>query len=294
MDITQLRAEIDRLDDELLQLFIRRMVISGEIADYKKAQNMPIFVPSREREKLATVGEKAGADFSSHAKVLYSLLFELSRSHQSQRNESQTALFARITAAIQNTAPLFPTQSVIACYGQESLAVQTACEKLFKEPNTLYFNSLDAVFSAVEQGLCRYGVVPLDSGSECNIYDQLTEKQFSIVRAFRLNSAINGVERFICISKELEIYPGADKTTLMLVLPNKPGSLYRVLARFYVLGINVSRLQSQAIAEREFDIMFYFDLDTSIYSQEFVHLMCELEDLCQEFQYLGSYTEVLP
>ena len=48
--------------------------------------------------------------------------------------------------------------------------------------------------------------------------------------------------RFICISKNLEIYPGADRTSLMMVLPHRPGSLYQVLSRFYALGINLLKL----------------------------------------------------
>ena len=103
----------------------------------------------------------------------------------------------------------------------------------------------------------------------------------------------NNRTRFICISKKLEIYPGADKTSIMMVLPHRPGSLYRVLARLYVLGINVTNLESRPIPNRDFEFMFYFDLDTSIYSEEFVQLMCELDDLCEEFKYLGSYSEVV-
>lgn len=103
----------------------------------------------------------------------------------------------------------------------------------------------------------------------------------------------NNRTRFICISKKLEIYPGSDKTSVMMILPHRPGALYRVLARLYTLGINVTKLESRPIPDREFEFMFYFDLETSIYSEEFVQLMCELEDLCEEFKYLGSYTEVV-
>ena len=103
----------------------------------------------------------------------------------------------------------------------------------------------------------------------------------------------NNRTRFICISKNLEIYPGSDKTSIMMVLPHKPGALYKVLARLYTLGINVTKLESRPIPDREFEFMFYFDLDTSIYSEEYVQLMCELDELCEEFKYLGSYTEVI-
>ena len=78
-----------------------------------------------------------------------------------------------------------------------------------------------------------------------------------------------------------------------MVLPHKPGALYKVLAKFYALGISLSKLESRPIPERDFEFMFYFDLETSIYSEEYVQLMCELEDLCEEFKYLGSYREIL-
>ena len=103
----------------------------------------------------------------------------------------------------------------------------------------------------------------------------------------------NNRTRFICISKNLEIYPGSDKTSIMMILNHKPGALYKVLARLYTLGINVTKLESRPIPDREFEFMFYFDLETSIYSEEFVQLMCELDELCEEFKYLGSYTEVV-
>ena len=103
----------------------------------------------------------------------------------------------------------------------------------------------------------------------------------------------NNHTRFICISRNLEIFPGADKTSIMMILNHKPGALYKVLARLYTLGINVTKLESRPLPDREFEFMFYFDLETSIYSEEFVQLMCELDDLCEEFKYLGSYTEVV-
>ena len=79
----------------------------------------------------------------------------------------------------------------------------------------------------------------------------------------------------------------------MMILNHRPGDLYKVLARLYTLGINVTKLESRPIPDRDFEFMFYFDLETSIYSEEFVQLMCELDELCEEFKYLGSYTEVV-
>lgn len=99
--------------------------------------------------------------------------------------------------------------------------------------------------------------------------------------------------RFICISKELEIYPGADRTSLMMVLSHKPGSLYKVLSRFYALGIDLIKLESRPIPDKGFEFMFYFDLQTSVYSPRFLSLMGELRGVCENFSYLGSYSEAI-
>ena len=79
----------------------------------------------------------------------------------------------------------------------------------------------------------------------------------------------------------------------MMIISHKPGALYRVLARFYALGINLVKLESRPIPDRDFEFMFYFDLDTPVYSSEFIQLICELDSLCEEFRYLGSYSEMI-
>ena len=380
MDITELRAEIDKIDNELVKLFCARMEVSAKVADYKRERNLPIFVPAREREILQEVAAKAGPEFAGYTRSLYSTIFELSRSYQAKRNGNQTPLYQEITQAIENTPKLFPQSPMVACQGVEGAYSQLACEKIFKSPMIMYFKNFDAVFSAIEKGMCQYGILPIENstaGSVNQVYDLMIQHNFSIVRTFRLkvdhnllvnpgtkledikeiysheqainqcagflsklpgvnvsavaNTAVaaemvaksgrkdvsalssrscaqlygldniassvqdkgNNRTRFICISKNLEIYPGSDKTSIMMILNHKPGALYKVLARLYTLGINVTKLESRPLPDREFEFMFYFDLETSIYSQEFVELMCEIQDFCEEFKYLGSYTEVV-
>lgn len=99
--------------------------------------------------------------------------------------------------------------------------------------------------------------------------------------------------RFICISKNLEIYPGADKTSIMAITEHKPGALYKMLSRFYSHGVNLTKLESRPLPDKNFEFMFYFDLEKSVYSPEFVTLMGELSEMCESFEYLGSYTEIV-
>ena len=103
----------------------------------------------------------------------------------------------------------------------------------------------------------------------------------------------NNYPRFICISKNPEIYPGADRTSLMMTVPHKPGSLYNVLSKFYALGINLRKLESRPLPDREFEFMFYFDLECSVYAPEMERLFQDLEEESEQFRYLGSYNEVI-
>jgi len=82
MDLQDYRALIDEIDDKLLKLFIDRMDVSRQIAQYKREHGLPVLDASRERDKLAVIGDKAGDEFRSYAQTLYNLLFELSCAYQ--------------------------------------------------------------------------------------------------------------------------------------------------------------------------------------------------------------------
>lgn len=62
--------------------------------------------------------------------------------------------------------------------------------------------------------------------------------------------------RFIVISKELAIPSDAQKISLIFALPHKTGSLYRVLGRFSMAGLNLTKLESRPIENSEFSYYF--------------------------------------
>ena len=380
MNLTDYREKIDAIDQEMLKLFGERMEISAKIAEYKQKNKMPVLDPAREREKLLAVSEMMPEELKEYAVSLYSLIFELSRSCQNRLLGETTPLVEQVTEAVRTTGPLFPQTATVACQGVEGAYSQLACDKLFRLANVFYFSNFDAVFSAIEKGLCKYGVIPLENstaGSVNAVYDLMMKHNFRIVRSIRLkvdhnllakpgtklsevreiysheqaisqcsrfleglegvkvipceNTAVaakmvaesdrkdvaalssrscaqlyglenvaadvqdqgNNYTRFICISKNLEIYPGADRTSLMLVISHRPGSLYKVLSRFYALGINLNKLESRPMPDRDFEFMFYFDIETPVYSPQFIQLLSELQTISEEFSYLGSYSEVL-
>ena len=380
MELNNYREHLDTIDKELLRLFIERMAIAGEIAQWKQQNSMPVLDLRREKEKLRAMEEMSPQDLKEYSVSLFSLMMELSRSYQNRIIHPASTETLAIEQALKETPQLFPETAIVACQGVEGAYSGIACEKLFKRPSIFYFSSFDAVFSAIEKGLCRYGVIPVENstaGTVNAVYDLMRKHDFRIVRSVRVkidhnllvkpgtkledireiyshaqaiaqcsaflqsmpnvkvipceNTAVaakkvaesqdkgiaalssrscsklygleilkadvqdsgNNHTRFICISKNLEIYPGADRTSLMMVLPHEPGSLYRLLSRFNALGINLTKLESRPMPERSFEFMFYFDLDTSVYSPRFIQLMGELPDISEEHEYLGSYSEVI-
>ena len=103
----------------------------------------------------------------------------------------------------------------------------------------------------------------------------------------------NNYTRFICIAKEPQIYSGANRTSIMMVIPHRPGTLFRILSRFNATGVNLVKLESRLIPEREFEYRFYFDIEASVYSPEFQSLMCELNTSGEQFKYFGTYAEII-
>ena len=97
--------------------------------------------------------------------------------------------------------------------------------------------------------------------------------------------------RFICISRKPEIYPGANKISLFVVLPNKPGSLYNVISKFAALDLNLTKLESRPTPGREFEYSFYLDFDAQVIAPGIPQLFDELESEAEEIVFLGNYSE---
>ena len=379
-DLSVTRKQIDAIDTEIVNLFVRRMACADEVAAYKAEHHLPVLDRSRERELLAKRASMVPEDLKGYTQVLFQLLMEASRNRQSEALGANGENVERIAAALESSPELFPSEAYVACQGVEGAYQQIATDRIFKHANISYFDTFDGVFRAVEEGFCSYGVVPLENstaGSVTQVFDLMMKHKFHIVRTCRLkighnllakpgsglesirhiysheqainqcgdflgslkgvsvhsceNTAVaaqmvaesdgadvaaiasrssaeiygldalaknvqdqgNNYTRFAVIAKDLVIYPGADRSSLMIVVNHEPGALYKVLAKFYDLDINIIKLESRPIPDRDFEFMFYFDVQCPAAAPEFLTLMRSLEDACEEYRYLGSYSEIV-
>ena len=375
MELKDSWDQLDRIDDQLAALFKERMETVKQVADYKKEHNTPVLASGRERDILYRVTGLCGPELEEYTKILYFTLLELSRDYQENRlNTGESALCGAIRAA---AAEDFPSRAVVACQGIEGAYSQLACDKLFSLPQIMYCNRFDGVFRAVETGMCRYGILPIENssaGSVTEVYDLMEKYNCKIVRSLKLKiehcllapsgvkladvkevvaheqaldqcseflkssgvkitvfnnnaaaakyvsesgrtdiAAIASVNcgslynlsvlsdrvsntdhnytRFICISKDLEIFEGANKITFVASASHRPGSLYSLLAKFATRGLNITKLESRPIPGKDFEFRFYFDVDASVRSQDTQTILSQLEKE-DFFTFLGAYSEV--
>lgn len=378
MDSQDIRKKIDGIDTQIAELFFQRMELAAQIAKYKKEHDLPVMNAEREREVLSRLMELCGEELEGYIRVLYSTMFDVSRSYQHSLITDNSELSRKIDQSLAHTANHFPTKAVVACQGIEGAYSQLACEKLFKAPNISYFRRFDDVFHAVDKGLCQYGILPIENssaGSVTAVYDLMKEYNFHIVRSVRLqvshcllarpgakveqikevvshetlnqcskllagmpdvkitvceNTAVaaqlvaqsgrddiaalssrrcaglyglkllkdrvqnnnSNYTRFICISRRPEIYPGADKISLMATLPHQPGSLYRLITHFASLELNLTKLESRPIPGSNFEFRFYFDLEGWTGDPAVKALLSNLQTEMDEFVFLGNYSEL--
>ena len=82
IDLKEVRREIDRIDEELVQLFVQRMAATRKVALAKREIGGAVTDPAREREILVRVAEAAGPENENAARLFFSTLFAISKARQ--------------------------------------------------------------------------------------------------------------------------------------------------------------------------------------------------------------------
>ncbi|MGN0832949.1 MAG: bifunctional chorismate mutase/prephenate dehydratase [Kiritimatiellia bacterium] len=185
-DPKELNAEIDALDRRLVPLLAERLKLADEAAEERRAAGLPASDPAREREILTALSGRVDADCARAVRLVYTTLFGAAKARQRVRFGTPVPLLAKLDGADSGG---LPPLAVVACAGTEGSYAQEAASRFFEVPSILYFNGFEKVFEAVEEGVCPYGVLPIENsaaGSVASIYDLMQRHRFSIVRALKL------------------------------------------------------------------------------------------------------------
>jgi chorismate mutase/prephenate dehydratase len=105
----------------------------------------------------------------------------------------------------------------------------------------------------------------------------------------KIEDEVRNVTRFLVLGTQPAARTGRDKTSLMLVVKDQPGVLYRVLEPLAKGGINLTRIESRPSRRRAWDYVFFLDLDGHVDDPEVAAGIAALRGACQEVKVLGSY-----
>lgn len=188
MDLDKTRMEIDSIDDKIFELYEQRMKLSAEVAEQKKENKLALVNKSREREILSRMSAKS-EELKTYTRMLYNTLFSVSKSYQRSKLYGESEYRKELNEAVKNSPRIFPNSGIIAVQGTEGAYSQQACDKIFPMGDIMYFKTFGHVFDAVNKGLCDFGILPIENssnGSVKEVYDLMLEKNFYIVRSYKL------------------------------------------------------------------------------------------------------------
>ena len=241
MDLLELRAQIDTIDAQIVELYEKRMDISRQVAEYKIGAGKKVFDRQREAEKLEKVKSLTHNEFNAQGIVeLFEQIMSMSRKLQYQ-------LLAETGS--QNRLPFIEVDRLeakkarVVFQGADGAYSQAAMTQYFgDEINSFHVDTFRDAMSAIDDGSADFAVLPIENstaGIVNEIYDLLQEYENYIVgeQIIRIEHCLLGV-------------PGADLSDIRTVYSH-PQSLMQ--SARYLAGHDWQQIsmQNNAFAARK-------------------------------------------
>lgn len=176
MELDELRKGINDIDEQIQELFSKRMELCCNVAQYKIDNGLPVFQSAREQEILNRVAENAPDDLEGGSKVLFQTIMDISKCYQYQK-------FFADKNHIEYKKLDLTGRHTVAVPGTSGSYSQIACDNLFKDYEPIFFEDFDEVFTAVENGEAEFGILPINNttaGTVERTYELMKKHDFKI------------------------------------------------------------------------------------------------------------------
>lgn len=173
------RQEIDRIDQQLLPLFLERMRCVERVAKLKQAVGAPVLNAQREQEILDRVRGQAG-ELGGSAAAFFQAVMSISKAREHGAMDGASPLRRLEQEACRRLPPI----ERVVCQGVEGAYSHQAARGLFGRREIAFVPEFEQVFRQVEQG--ALGVLPVENsaaGSVTAVYDLILRYRFYIVGA---------------------------------------------------------------------------------------------------------------
>ena len=181
--LLELRDKLDVIDEQIVDLYEKRMAICEEVGNLKIDAGRKIFDKQREKEKLAAVTANAKDDFYKKGiSELFEQLMSMSRKLQYQLLTKKGALGRLPFIGVDS---LDVEGARIVFQGTEGAYSQAAMETYFgSDINSFHVQTFRDAMEAIEEGSADFAVLPIENssaGAVNEVYDLLMEFENYIV-----------------------------------------------------------------------------------------------------------------
>lgn len=187
MTLSELRMEINRIDQQLMKLFVERMSVVDNIARVKKAEGLSVMVPDREKEVLENALTAVPREIIFYGTSLYRHILELSRERQ-REIRSTCGTEGPISELLRSAKPCVDHPRVCV-QGVEASFAMSAALSIYPDARLTYVDKWSDILYSLAEGSCDYGVLPVENssaGSVGEVFDLLIKYRFFIARAVSL------------------------------------------------------------------------------------------------------------
>ena len=108
-----------------------------------------------------------------------------------------------------------------------------------------------------------------------------------------INNEKDNLMRFVVISKKLNVVPNADKISVVFLLENEVGTLYRLLRHFAENNINMIKIESRPMKDDSWKYFLYVDFEGTLESELVKKALKLIETNSEYFKLLGAYKTVI-
>ncbi len=374
MDLTELRRQLDEIDEQIVKLYEQRMDICGQVAEYKIKTGRKVFDRQRETEKLASVKALTHNEFNSHGiEELFEQIMSMSRKLQYQLLTAHGSMGKLPFIGVDR---LETENARVVFQGAEGAYSQAAMLQYFGETvSSFHVDTFRDAMSAIDEGSADFAVLPIENstaGIVNEIYDLLQEYENYIVgehiikiehcllglpgtslsqiktvyshpqslmqsarfladhdwqqismqnnafaarkvaeegdptqaaiageqagKAYGLEILQKGVNqsgsnstRFIIVTNQKIFRKDAKKISICFEVPHESGSLYHMLSHFIYNNLNMTKIESRPIEDRNWEYRFFIDFEGNLADSAVKNALRGLREEARNMKILGNY-----
>lgn len=104
-----------------------------------------------------------------------------------------------------------------------------------------------------------------------------------------INQAESNSTRFIVVTNQKVFLKGAGKISLCLEIPHEAGSLYHIMSHFIYNGLNMTKIESRPIEDRNWEYRFFIDFDGNLEDSAVKNALRGLREEAKMMKILGNY-----